>query len=165
MSPIVTPGIGLIFWTALIFILVLVLLTKFAWKPMLSALQSREESIQTALDTAKKAQEDIKKLQTQNDQMAKEALLEREKILKEARATAVKIVEDSQSRATAEYNKTLMSAKADIEREKEIALKEIRNQLAELSLNVAEKLVKKNLSSDSAQKALVSDYIKDLKLN
>ncbi len=162
---IVTPGIGLIFWTALIFILTMVLLTKFAWKPMLAALSSREESIQKALDSAKQAQEDIKKLQSQNDQMARDAALEREKVLKEARSTATKIVEEAQTKATAEYNRTVAAAKTEIEREKEAALRDIKTHVADLSLSVAEKLIKKQLSNDAAQKALVNDYIKDLKLN
>lgn len=162
---IVTPGVGLVFWTSISFLIVLFILSKFAWGPIINGLKSREASIQEALDAAKKAQADIKKLESKNEQLAQEAREERDRIVKEARETAAKTVEEAQAKATAEYNRTVSSAQGEIEREKEAALKEIRNQVAELSLAVAEKLIKRQLADDASQKQLVDEYIKDLNIN
>jgi F-type H+-transporting ATPase subunit b len=165
MNPLVTPGLGLIFWSALTFIIVLVVLSKYAWKPILNAVKERELSIERALSQAEKARHDMAKLQSENSKLLEEARLERDKILKEATATATTIINDAKSRAAEEGNKILESAKAAINTEKQAALAEIKTQVATLSIQIAEKLLRKELSTEKAQQELVSDYISDLKLN
>ena len=165
MNPLVTPGLGLIFWSALTFIIVLVVLSKYAWKPILNAVKERELSIERALSQAEKARHDMAKLQSENSKLLEEARLERAKIVKEATATATTIINDAKSKAAEEGNKILESAKAAINTEKQAALAEIKTQVATLSVQIAEKLLRRELSSEKAQHELVSDYISDLKLN
>lgn len=161
----VTPDFGLLFWQTTIFLLVLLILAKFAWKPIVQALAEREDVIADALAAAEKAKEEMKKLQSDNDKMLQEARLERDKMMKEAQAVANGIVTDAKDKATEEANRIVTNAKALIETEKNAALAEVRNTAANLSLQVAEKLLKKNLSGDESQRSLVNEYIKEAKLN
>lgn len=165
MHPLVTPDLGLIFWSALTFLIVLFVLSKYAWKPILSAIKERELSIERALSQAEKARHDMAKLQAENEKLLEEARVERDKILKDATATAASIVNDAKTKASEEGNRILETAKAAINTEKQAALAEIKTQVATLSLQIAEKLLRKELSTESAQQELVSDYISDLKLN
>jgi F-type H+-transporting ATPase subunit b len=160
-----TPGSGLIIWQAIIFLLLVVLLSKFAWKPILGSLKEREESIQTALDTAEKARAEMAKLTADNESLLKQAREERDKMLKEAREIANRLKDEAQSDAKKAADKIITDARAAINVEKEAALRDVRTQVAMFSLEVAEKLIKKNLSSDKEQKGLIEGYIKDLKLN
>ena len=160
-----TPGSGLIIWQAIIFLLLFVLLSKFAWKPILASLKEREDSIQSALDTAEKARAEMAKLTSDNEKLLKEAREERDKILKEAREASNRLKDEAQSDAKKAADKIINDARAAINIEKEAALKEVKVQVALFSLQVAEKLMKKNLASDKEQKALVEGYINDLKLN
>ena len=160
-----TPGTGLIIWQAIIFILLVILLSKFAWKPILGSLKEREESIQNALDTAEKARAEIAKLTADNEKLLKEAREERDKMLKEAREIANRLKDEAQSDAKKAADKIIADARAAINVEKEAALKDVKVQVAMFSLEVAEKLIKKNLSADKEQKSLVEGYINDLKLN
>ena len=160
-----TPGSGLIIWQAIIFLLLFILLSKFAWKPILGSLKEREESIQNALDTADKARAEMAKLTADNENLLKQAREERDKMLKEAREVANRLKDEAQSDAKKAADKIITDARAAINVEKEAALRDVRTQVAMFSLEVAEKLMKKNLSSDKEQKGLVEGYIKDLKLN
>jgi len=160
-----TPGSGLIIWQAIIFLLLFVLLSKFAWKPILGSLKEREESIQNALDTADKARAEMAKLTADNENLLKQAREERDKMLKEAREVANRLKDEAQSDAKKAADKIITDARAAINVEKEAALRDVRTQVAMFSLEVAEKLMKKNLSSDKEQKGLIEGYIKDLKLN
>ncbi|HEY3430252.1 MAG TPA: F0F1 ATP synthase subunit B [Cyclobacteriaceae bacterium] len=160
-----TPGSGLIIWQAIIFILLVILLSKFAWKPILGSLKEREESIQNALDTADKARAEMAKLTADNEKLLKEAREERDKMLKEAREAGNRMKDEAQADAKKAADKIINDARAAINIEKEAALRDVRTQVAMFSLEVAEKLMKKNLSSDKEQKAMVEGYIKDLKLN
>ncbi|HEU5289494.1 MAG TPA: F0F1 ATP synthase subunit B [Cyclobacteriaceae bacterium] len=160
-----TPGSGLIIWQAIIFILLVILLSKFAWKPILGSLKEREESIQNALDTADKARAEMAKLTSDNEKLLKEAREERDKMLKEAREVANRLKDEAQSDAKKAADKIINDARAAINVEKEAALRDVKTQVAMFSLEVAEKLMKKNLSSDKEQKGLIEGYIKDLKLN
>ena len=160
-----TPGSGLIIWQAIIFLLLFILLSKFAWKPILGSLKEREESIQNALDTADKARAEMAKLTADNENLLKLAREERDKMLKEAREVANRLKDEAQSDAKKAADKIITDARAAINVEKEAALRDVRTQVAMFSLEVAEKLMKKNLSSDKEQKGLVEGYIKDLKLN
>ena len=160
-----TPGSGLIIWQAIIFVLLFIVLSVFAWKPILASLKERETSIQDALDTADKARAEMAKLTADNANLLKEAREERDRMLKEAREVANRLKDEAQSDAKKAADKIIMEARAAINVEKEAALRDVKTQVAMFSLEVAEKLMKKNLSSDKEQKSLVEGYIKDLKLN
>lgn len=160
-----TPGTGLLIWQTVIFGLLFFLLAKLAWKPIMQSLKIREESIQEALDSAEKAKEEMAKLQSDNQKLLDEARREKDLILQEAREIASKLKEDAKADATKEGQKLIEDAKAAITTEKNAAMAEVRTQVAELSLEITEKLLRKNLSSDKAQKELINDFIKDIKLN
>ncbi|NMM47162.1 F0F1 ATP synthase subunit B [Marinigracilibium pacificum] len=159
------PGVGLIFWQALGFIILLIFLGKFAWGPILNALKIREQSIDQALEAAEKAREDMAKLQAENNKLLDEARLERDKILKEAKEASAKMLDKAKEDASKTTEKMIADAKASIDAEKKSALKEVKNQVAELSLEIAEKVIKNQLSDDKKQKDLVEEYVKDINLN
>jgi F-type H+-transporting ATPase subunit b len=159
------PGEGLLFWQAVVFILLFIFLAKFAWKPILSSLKEREESIQQALDSAVKAKEEMAKLTAGNEQLLKQAKEERDKIIRDARDAANRLIDVAQTEAKKSADKLIEDAKAVINTEKAAALRDVKEQVALFSLQIAEKLIKKNLSSDQAQKDLVSEYLKETKLN
>lgn len=159
------PGTGLIIWQFIIFIALFIFLAKFAWKPILSSLKEREVSIQSALDTAEKAKQEISLLKADNEKLLREAREERERIMREAREAANRMKEEAQLDAKKSADKIIDDARTAINIEKQAALKEIKVQVAMFSLEIAEKLMKKNLSSDKEQKALVETYLKDLKVN
>lgn len=160
-----TPGTGLIIWQLIVFVALFFLLSKLAWKPIISSLKDREKSIQDALDTADKARQEMSQLKADNEKLLKEAREERDRILREAREAANRLKDDAQTDAKKSADKIIEDARAAINIEKQAALKEIRVQVATFSLQVAEKLIKKNLADDKSQKELVEGYIKDLKVN
>ncbi len=160
-----TPGTGLLIWQAIIFGLLFFLLAKLAWKPIMQSLKIREETIQDALDSAEKAKEEMAKLQSDNQKLLDEARKARDTILKEARDIANKLKEDAKADATKEGQKLIEDAKAAILTEKNAAMAEVRSQVAELSLEITEKVLRKELSSDKAQKELIKGFVKDIKLN
>ncbi|WKZ59755.1 MAG: F0F1 ATP synthase subunit B [Cyclobacteriaceae bacterium] len=160
-----TPGTGLIVWQAIVFLLLVLLLSKLAWKPILSSLKEREQSIQNALDTAEKARAEMTRLQADNEKLLKEAREERDKMLKEAREATNRMKEEAQLDAKKAADKIIDDARAAIQIEKQAAMKDVRTQVAMFSLQVAERLMKKNLSTDKAQKELVEEFIKDIKVN
>ena len=160
-----TPSTGLFFWQLVIFLGLFFILAKFAWKPILSGLKEREESIQSALDTAERAKLEMQQLQAGNEKLLKEARDERDKILRDARQAATLLQEQIQNEAKKSADKMIADARAVINTEKQAALRDVKQQVALFSLQVAEKLMKKNLESDKAQKDLIDGYIKDIKLN
>ncbi len=160
-----TPGTGLIIWQTFVFLLLVLLLARFAWKPILSSLKEREQSIQSALDTAEKARAEMTRLQADNEKLLKEAREERDKMLKEAREVTNRMKEEAQLDAKKAADKIIDDARAAIQIEKQAAMKDVRTQVAMFSLQVAERLIKKNLSTDKAQKELVEEFIKDIKVN
>ena len=160
-----TPGTGLILWQLIVFVLLFFLLSKLAWKPILNSLKEREYSIQDALDTAEKARHEMSQLKSDNERLLKETREERERILREAREVSNRMKEDAQHEAKKTADRIIEDARAAINIEKQAALKDVKIQVAMFSLDIAEKLMKKNLSSDKAQKDLVEGYIKDLKTN
>ena len=159
------PGEGLIIWQLIIFVLLFLLLSQLAWKPIISSLKERERSIQDALDTAEKARLEMSQLRSDNEKLLKEAREERDRILREAPEVSNRLKDDAQTEAKKTADKIIEDAKAAINVEKQAALKEVKIQVAMFSLDIAEKLMKKNLSSDKAQKDLVESYVKDLKTN
>ncbi|CAN5148004.1 F0F1 ATP synthase subunit B [soil metagenome] len=160
-----TPSLGLVFWQLIGFLVLLYLLKKFAWSPILSSLNAREDSINEALQAAEVAKNEMKMLQAQNEKLLDEARLERDKILNEALVAAKNVREEARQEASQIGNKIIADAKAVIEIEKQAALTEMKNQVAILSLEIAEKLLRKELNNEKAQKVLVQDYIKDLNVN
>lgn len=160
-----TPGTGLIIWQAIIFIALFFLLSKLAWKPIVASLKEREESIQSALDAAEKAKIEMASLKSDNEKLLKEAREERDKILREAREAANRFHDEAQAAAKKNADRIIEDAKAVIHTEKASALRDVKSQVAMFSLDIAEKLIKKNLSDDKAQKELTDAFIKDLKLN
>jgi F-type H+-transporting ATPase subunit b len=160
-----TPGVGLIIWQIIVFLLLLLLLAKLAWKPIINSLKDRERSIQEALETAEKARHEMSQLKSDNERLLNEAREERDRILREAREVSSRMKEDAHHEAKKMSDKIVEDARAAINIEKQAALKEVKVQVAMFSLEIAEKLMKKNLSSDKAQKDLVDTYMKDLKVN
>ena len=161
----VTPGIGLIFWQTLTFLLVLFVLSKFVWRPIMGALKAREGSIEDALQAAELAREEMEKLSADNEKLMVEARHERDKIIKEASAIASKIREEAKIDASKIGDKMVEDARHTINLEKQAAINEIRNQVAELSLSISEKILREKLKSDKDQKSLMDRYLKDIKLN
>ena len=161
----ITPGSGLIFWQLLGFLGLLFILIKFAWKPMLAALEERESSIEHALKAAETARNEMANLKAENEKLLAEARLERDVILKKAQDASNKMIEDAKAEASKQGAQMIENAKAVIETEKKAALAEVKTQVAVLTLEVTEKLLRKNLSDEKAQKELVDEFIKDLKLN
>lgn len=160
-----TPGVGLIIWQTIVFLLLLLVLAKLAWKPIINSLKERERSIQEALDTAEKARLEMSQLKSDNEKLLNEAREERDRILRETREVSNKMREEAQHEAKKTADKIVDDARAAINIEKQAALKEVKVQVAMFSLEIAEKLMKKNLSGDKAQKDLVESYVKDLKVN
>lgn len=160
-----TPGSGLLFWQVLVFSALFFLLAKMAWKPILSSLKERETSIQNALDHAERAKAEMASLKSDNEKLLKETREERDKILRDARDAGNRLHDEAQGKAKKNADKIIEDAKAVINTEKQAALRDVRAQVAQFSLEIAEKLLKKNLSTDKAQKELVDGFIKDLKQN
>lgn len=159
------PETGLIIWQLIVFLMLFLLLSRLAWKPIINSLKEREGSIQEALDTAEKARQEMALLKSDNEKLLKEAREERDRILREAREVSNKLKDEAQADAKKSADKIVDDARAAIQVEKEAALKEVKIQVAMFSLQIAEKLMKKNLSSDKEQKNLVESYINELKLN
>ncbi len=161
----VTPDIGLIFWMTLSFLIVLAILKKFAWKPILQGLKDREDSIKESLSSAEKAREEMAKLKSDNEKLLAEARLERDKIIKEALATASSLKEEAKEDASKISGKMIEDARNVITSEKQAALAEMKQEVARLSLEIAEKLMRTNLSDDQSQRALVDRFINEVKVN
>ncbi|WP_373521416.1 F0F1 ATP synthase subunit B [Aquiflexum sp.] len=161
----ITPGLGLIFWSALGFLIVLFILSKYAWKPILSALDDRERSIEEALKSAEIARNEMANLKAENEKIIHEAKIERDEMLHRASETSKQMIEEAKNAASLEGAKMIENAKAAIETEKLAALEEVKVQVGVLSLEIAEKLLKENLTKDAAQQALIEQFVNDLKLN
>ena len=161
----ILPSSGLIFWQLIAFLALLFILIKFAWKPMLAALEERETSIDNALKAAEQARNEMANLKAENEKLLQDARFERDNILKRAQETSVKLIEDAKNEASKVAAQQIENAKAVIETEKKAALAEVKTQVAELTLEVTEKLLRKNLSTDAAQKELIDGFVKDIKLN
>ena len=162
---IVTPEFGLLFWTGLVFCCLLFLLAKFAWKPILNAVNAREQKISEALDLAVKTQAEMKALKAENDQILKEARAERDNILKEAKEAANTMIEDAKSKSKVEAQKIVEAARLNINSEKAAAIAEIKTHVATLAVEIAEKVVRGELASDEKQKALAEKLAGDIQMN
>ncbi|MCB9363842.1 MAG: F0F1 ATP synthase subunit B [Flavobacteriales bacterium] len=164
-NPLVTPELGLIVWTTIVFCILFFLLAKFAWKPILKAVKEREVSIEDALASAEKATRKMEELQANNEVLLNEARVERDAMLKEAREVKDKIIAEAKVTANAEGDKIIAAAKETINHEKLAAITELKNQVATLSIEIAEKILKDELSSADKQKAMIDNVVKDINLN
>ena len=156
----IEPGIGLLFWMTLTFIILLFLLAKFAWKPILNAVNEREVSIQDALNQVQLAKEEMAQLKSDNERIIREAKAERDAILKEAREIKEKIVSDAKDIAKVEGDKMIAQARQSIVAEKSAAVAEIKNQIGSLSVQIAESILKQKLDTTDAQNQLVENILK-----
>ena len=157
-------SIGLFFWQTVIFVCLIFLLKKYAWKPILDSVNEREEGIKNALLSAEKAKEEMASLQSDNEQTLKKARLERDGLLKEAREIKQKLIDDAKNEASAEAKKILIQAQETIKSEKNAAIVDLKNQVANLSVEIAEKVLKEKLSKDKSQMELVKELVKDVSL-
>ena len=161
----VTPGFGLIFWTSVVFIILLVLLKRMAWTPILNNVDARNKSIEEALEAAKNARDEMSNLKADNDRILKEARAERDEMLKEAREIKASIISEAKSAAKDEADKMIASAKVVIENEKAGAISELKNTVGSLSVDIAEKVLRAELKDVDKQNAFIADMLKDIKLN
>ncbi len=160
-----TPGVGMIFWTTLFFLILLLILRKYAWPSILAAVHARNESIRKALQSAEKARAEMTKLKTDNEKILAEAKAERDAIMKDARDVKDKIISEAKEQAVEESAKLLKNAREAIQNEKASAISEMKEQMAVLSVEIAEKILKQKLSSDKEQQALVEKLVDDIDLN
>ncbi len=156
-----SPEPGLIFWTALTFVIVLLILKKVAWGPIITALEEREKGIQSSIDTAHKAKDEAEAILRQNRELLAKADAESDKIIREGKEYADKLRTDINEKAQAEAQKMISSAKDEIEQEKRRALQELRNEVADLAVKGAEKIIRTALDAD-IQKKIVDSMIQDL---
>ena len=161
----VTPGLGLIFWTTLSFLILLFLLKKMAWKPILETLKERDTSIDNALKAAERAKNEMQELQSANEDLLKKARNERDELLKEARDVKDRIIAEAKGKAEEESGKLIEVAREAIKNEQLAAQTEIKNMVAKLSIDIAEKVIKQQLSDDERQKALVNNLVDEINLN
>jgi F-type H+-transporting ATPase subunit b len=160
-----TPAVGTLFWSVLIFGLFFLILAKFAWKPILSAVKARDEMIKDSLESAARAREEMLKLQSDNEAILRKAREEREDILKEGREVRDKIISEAKGKATEEAEKLIEKARAGIENEKNKAISEIRIQVATLSVEIASKLLEEKLTHSGEQEKLIDKYLNDIDFN
>tara|TARA_B110000114_G_scaffold118607_1_gene124251 strand:- start:160 stop:660 length:501 start_codon:yes stop_codon:yes gene_type:complete len=157
-------SLGLFFWQSLIFIGLLFMLRKFAWKPILDAVNDRETSIKDALASAEAARDEMKNLQSDNQRILKEARAEKESLLKEARATRSELINNAKEEAQVEAQKILSQAQDAIQSEKRAAVKELKEQVGSIAMEIAEKVLKKELENKDRQLELVDQLLQDTKL-
>lgn len=161
----VTPEVGLLFWTTVSFLIFFGILRKFAWKPILGAIKERETSIESALSQAEAAKEEMSRLTSENDALLKEARIERDNILREAKKMKDQIVSDAKETAAKEGARMLEKARMEIDNQTAIALATVKDQVASLSIEIAEKILQKQFAEQHKQDELVADLLKEVKLN
>lgn len=161
----VTPSIGLVFWTSIAFVCLLILLKKFAWKPILSAIKEREQFIDDALNKAELAKKELVRMTAQNEDLMKQARAERDEILKEAKVLKDTIVNEAKTQAQQEGAKLIEKARIEIENQKKAALAELKGQVSTLSLDIAERVLRSQLDDKAKQQDLVNSLLKDVELN
>ena len=157
----VTPGLGLIFWTSVVFLLLIFLLKKFAWSPILKAVDDRNKSIDEALSSAEKAKVEMEQLSANNEKILQEARIERDSIIKEARAIKENTISEAKSKASVEAEKIILSAKEQISNEKMKAMTELKNEIADISIQMAEKIIKSELKDVKSHKKLIEETLKN----
>ncbi|ADY53054.1 ATP synthase F0 subcomplex B subunit [Pseudopedobacter saltans DSM 12145] len=161
----ITPSIGLVFWTLVSFVILLIILRVAAWKPILAAIRERESSIEDALNKAELAKQEMARLSNENEALLKQARAERDEILKEAKSLKDKIVNEAKTQAQVEGAKLIEAAKVEINNQKLAALAEVKSQVANLSLEIAEKVLRQEFADKAKQEQVVEGLLKDIKLN
>lgn len=161
----VKPDFGLVFWMTVSFLIVVFLMGKFAWGPILKMLKDRETSIEDALLSAKKAREEVANMKSENEKILQEARNERDNLLKQARETREAMINEAKTKAQAEADRLIQMARESIQNEKQAAIADLKNQVAMLSVDIAEKIIRQQLSNDEKQKALVQELLKEARMN
>lgn len=161
----ITPELGLIFWQIVVFVILLWVLGKFAWKPILNALREREKSIEDALVAAEKARAEVAKISADNERLLQQARAEKEEILKKAQQTARELVEEAKENAKREADRIIAEARLQVEAERKAFVNEMKKEVAKLSLQIAEKLLRKELSDDENQRLLAEKLINEISPN
>lgn len=161
----VSPGLGLVFWMTLAFGAVLWILAKFAWKPIMKSIQEREDSIDHALQQAEFAREEMKNLKTNNEQLMHEAKIERDNIIRETIRFKEKLIVEAKEKAAQEADLIIQQTREKLEFEKKAAMVDLKNQIGKLSLEIAEKLLNRELSDKNAQKDYMEQLVREVKLN
>ncbi|MBO6879952.1 MULTISPECIES: F0F1 ATP synthase subunit B [Winogradskyella] len=161
----IKPGFGLVFWTVITFLILLFLLRKFAWRPILGAVSEREEGIKNALASAENARKEMENLQADNERILQEARVEREAMLKDAREIREQTIAKAETEAQEKASKIIEKAQAAIESEKKAAMAELKSHVAGLSIEIAEKVVREELSNKDKQLKLVEGMLGEAKLN
>jgi F-type H+-transporting ATPase subunit b len=165
MNPLVTPDLGLVVWTTVSFLILLFILAKFAWKPIMSAIDERERSIEDALLKAEAAKEEMARLTDENEKLLKQARAERDIILREAKHLKDQIIGEARDAAQKEGAKMMEKARMEIDNQKAIAMADVKNLVADLSIEIAEKVLRKEFEKADKQDELVADLLKQVKLN
>ena len=162
---VIKPDFGLLFWTSIFFLLFWLLIGKFAFKPIAESLKKRTSDIQDALDEAKKAKEEMQALNNKNEELIKEAQAQRALIIKEAKAAKESMINDAKAKAKEEANRIVSSAKVEIEAQKKAALTEVKNEVGQMALTIAEKVIRKELQGNPDQVSFVNKLVGEIKLN
>ncbi len=165
INPLVLPDIGLVFWNTIAFIVLFFVLRAFAWKPMLKAIHEREQGIEDALSKADKMKADIAAMQSENEALLAKAREERALMIKEAKETADKMVADAKDKAKSEYDRIVADAQVAINQQKNAALTDVKNQVGSLVVEVAEKVLRKELANKSEQESYIKQLADGVKLN
>jgi F-type H+-transporting ATPase subunit b len=159
------PEFGLVIFQTIVFLLLMFVLGKFAWKPVLAAIKEREQSIDDALNKAELAKQEMARLTSQNEELMKQARAERDEILKEAKTLKDNIVNEAKTSAQTEGAKLIEKARIEIENQKKAALAELKGQVSTLSLDIAERVLRSQLDDKAKQQELVNNLLKDVELN
>ena len=165
VNPLVLPDIGLVFWNTIAFLILMIVLGKFAWKPMLKAIAERESGIEEALLRADKMKAEIAAMQNENEALLAKAREERAGMIKDAKDTADKMVSDAKDKAKQEYERIISDAQVAITQQKNAALTEVKNQVGSLVVEVAEKILRKELSNKAEQESYIKQIAEGVKLN
>ena len=160
-----TPDVGLFFWSALVFLVLFLLLSRFAWGPIMAGLREREQHIEDALKSAQAAQAEMAKLTAQNEQLLQEARAKREELLRDAQKQASDLIEKARAEAAVRVTADMEAARQAIQTERAAAMAEIKNFVADLSISIAERVVQKQLASETDQQDLVKKMLADYGVN
>ncbi len=165
INPLVLPDIGLIFWNTIAFVILLVVLGKFAWKPMLKGISEREEGIEEALRKAEKMKAEMASMQNETEALMQKAREERAVLIKEAKEQSDKMIADAKEKAKSEYDRILADAQLAITQQKNAALTDVKNQVGALVIEVSEKILRRELSNKTEQEKYIAQLAEGVKLN
>ncbi|NCI45478.1 F0F1 ATP synthase subunit B [Sediminibacterium soli] len=165
INPLVLPDIGLVFWATVAFLILLIVLGKFAWKPIMNAIREREQGIEDALARADKMKAEMAAMQNENEQLMAQAREERATMIKEAKEQTLKMISDAKDKAKAEYDRIVTEAQATIAQQTNAALTEVKNQVGGLVIEVSEKILRRELANKAEQEKYINELAEGVKLN